>query len=73
MQHDVTRLRCHSQRANIFHFVAYIMKYLEVIVYQIPPGGKRGLKPAQGLENYILYFSVIWGVPCSSSDNSKSI
>ena len=30
-------------------------------MYEIPPGGKWGLQPAGGLENYILHFSVIWG------------
>ena len=29
--------------ALIFHFVAYIMLYLEIIVYKIPPGGRWGL------------------------------
>ena len=29
-------------------------------MYKIAPGG-GGLKPAQGLENYILHFCVIWG------------
>ena len=30
-------------------------------MYEIPLGGKWGLKPERGLENYILHFSVIWG------------
>ena len=30
-------------------------------MYEIPPGGKWGLQPAGGVENYILHFSVIWG------------
>ena len=44
----------------MFHFVAYIMYYLEIIVYKIPLG-EVGLRPSQGLENYILHFCVIWG------------
>ena len=46
--------------ANIFHFVAYIKLYLEIIVYETPPGGRWGLQPAQGLDNYIY---VWYGVP----------
>ena len=29
-----------TQRANIFYFVSYIMYFLKIIVYKIPPGGR---------------------------------
>ena len=51
----VTRKRPHRQRANMCHFVSYIMLFQKIIMYKIPPvgggggGGGRGLWPAQGL------------------------
>ena len=30
----------HSQRANIFYFVYYIIQFQKIIVYEIPPGGR---------------------------------
>ena len=33
----VTRKRHHRQRANMCHFVFYIMLFQKVIVYKIPP------------------------------------
>ena len=34
----LTRLRCQSQSASLFHFVAYIMWFQVIIIYKIPPG-----------------------------------
>ena len=43
MYRDFTHLRCQSQRAYIFHNVAYIMLYWKIIVCKISPGGGRSL------------------------------
>ena len=56
----------------MFHFVAYIMKYLEIIVYKIAPGGRGSIASARPRELHFTFLCDM-GQPCSTSNNSKSI
>ena len=56
----------------MFHFVAYIMLYLEIIVYEIPPGGCGVYSKREAWRITVSFFCDM-GVPCSLSNNSKSI
>ena len=55
-----------------FHFVAYIMLFLEIIVYRIPPGGGGSIASAMPRELHLTFWCDM-GLPCSTSNNSKSI
>ena len=46
------------QRANMSHFVAYILQFQEIIVYKIPPGGGGRGSLASLRSNYLDTFNI---------------
>ena len=56
----------------MFHFVAYILLYLEIILYLIPSGGRGSIDSAMPRELHFTFLCDM-GLPCSTSNNSKSI
>ena len=56
----------------ICNFVAYIMYYLEIIVYKIPSWGGGTIASAMPRELHLTFLSDM-GLLCLTSNNSKSI
>ena len=56
----------------MFHFMAYIMFYMEIIVYKIPLWVGGSIASARPRELHFTFLCDM-GQPCSISNNSKSI
>ena len=57
----------------MFHCMAYIMLYQEIIVYKIPPWCGGGSLASARPREFHLTFLCDMGLPCSISNNSFKV
>ena len=56
----------------MFHFLANIICYLDIIVYGIPPGGGGSIASTMPRELHFTFLCDM-GLTCSKSNNSNSL